>query len=372
MLFRVDREENRIRELEARKFSNMRIREREHLQEWIAANPESLGEDLLIIQKEFAGFADTKERLDLLALDRHGNLVIIELKLDDTGRDLVWQAFKYTAYCSTLTKAQIVEIYQQYLDRYCGGGNATEQICEFLDKEELSQTVLNSRCSQRVILVAAKFRKEVTATVLWAMEYNLAIKCFEATPYSYDEEVFVDITQIIPVPEAEDFMVSVSKKESEERKENDDLQTRGEKCMQLWKLVLESFQRKGMQLFQNVSAPGDSWIKTAAGGRGCSFYMVINSSSARVEVNIDGLEQEKTKQLYDQFYARKDEIEAGFGRALEWKRNEQKKASIIRYTESFDSYERENWPEMAEWFAKYLAKLEAAFKKPQRELSQKF
>jgi len=38
----------------------------------------------LIIQKEFDGFNDTRERLDLLALDKEGNIVIIENKLDDT------------------------------------------------------------------------------------------------------------------------------------------------------------------------------------------------------------------------------------------------------------------------------------------------
>lgn len=43
-------------------------------------------EELLIIQKEFDGFEDTRERLDLLALDKEGRLVLIENKLDDTGR----------------------------------------------------------------------------------------------------------------------------------------------------------------------------------------------------------------------------------------------------------------------------------------------
>lgn len=32
---------------------------------------------------------DTRECLDLLALDKDGNLVIIENKLDDSGRDVV-------------------------------------------------------------------------------------------------------------------------------------------------------------------------------------------------------------------------------------------------------------------------------------------
>ena len=77
-MYLIDREKNRISRLEEKTFSELKFKEREHLQEWIANNPSSLGEELLIIQKEFSGFGETNERLDLLALDKVGNLVIIE------------------------------------------------------------------------------------------------------------------------------------------------------------------------------------------------------------------------------------------------------------------------------------------------------
>ena len=83
-MFRVDKSTNRIIKLDARRFSDLGLGERGDLQEWLAGTPEALGEELLIIQKEFDGFADTRERLDLLALDKDGKLVIIENKLDDS------------------------------------------------------------------------------------------------------------------------------------------------------------------------------------------------------------------------------------------------------------------------------------------------
>ena len=79
-----------------------------------------MGEELLIIQKEFDGFEDTRERLDLLALDKEGRLVLIENKLDDTELDVVWQAIKYAAYVSSPNKVQIADIFQQFLDRHQG------------------------------------------------------------------------------------------------------------------------------------------------------------------------------------------------------------------------------------------------------------
>ena len=106
-MFRVDLSENRLVRLHERRFGDLNLRERDHLQEWLVRTPDVLGEELLIVQKAFDGFADTRERLDLLALDKEGRLVVVENKLDDSGRDVVWQALKYVAYCSSLKKAQI-------------------------------------------------------------------------------------------------------------------------------------------------------------------------------------------------------------------------------------------------------------------------
>lgn len=172
-MFCVDRTNNRISRLTQKRFGDLALRERDHLQEWLVHQPDALGEDLLILQKEFDGFDETRERLDLLALDKVGNLVVIENKLDDSGRDVTWQALKYTAYVSTLKTVQIVEIYQKYLNRYCGGGSASERICEFLEVEELQEAGLNPGNGQRMIFIAANFRREVTATVMWLINRGI-------------------------------------------------------------------------------------------------------------------------------------------------------------------------------------------------------
>jgi hypothetical protein len=53
--------------MQVKKFAELGFHDREHLQEWLANEPTALGEELLIIQKEFDGFDETNERLDLLA-----------------------------------------------------------------------------------------------------------------------------------------------------------------------------------------------------------------------------------------------------------------------------------------------------------------
>lgn len=71
----IDPNKNSISKVAEKSFFELGFREREHPQEWIANKPESLGEELLIIQKEFSGFNDTNERLDLLALDKQGKII---------------------------------------------------------------------------------------------------------------------------------------------------------------------------------------------------------------------------------------------------------------------------------------------------------
>src|SRR5271165_3396782 len=105
-MFKIDAAANSITSLTLRTFGELGFSERKNLQEWIAKEPSCLGEELLIIQKEFSGFSDTHERLDVLALDKQGSHVLIENKLDDTGRDVTWQALKYASYCSRLSKAE--------------------------------------------------------------------------------------------------------------------------------------------------------------------------------------------------------------------------------------------------------------------------
>ena len=191
-MYLVDNETKRVTEIKNTSFKNCGLKERKDLQEWIANNPNILGEELLIIQKEFDGFNDTNERLDLLAIDKLGNLVIIENKLDDSGKNVVWQAMKYAGYCSSLTKNEIKEIFGQYLDKIGIEESAENIITEFLDKADYAEVELNQDLTQRIILVAKDFRKEVTNTVIWARKFGMKIQCIKITPFLLDSKLIVD------------------------------------------------------------------------------------------------------------------------------------------------------------------------------------
>ena len=369
-MFRVDLNENRIARLKRQRFTDLRLREREHLQEWLAHQPDALGEELLILQKEFDGFADTRERLDLLALDKDGNLVVIENKLDDAGRDVTWQALKYTAYVSSLTKTQIVDIFQQYIDRYEGGGNAVERICEFMEAEELEETVLNPGNDQRMIFIAANFRREVTATVLWLLSRGIRAQCFKVTPYGHGGELFIDVQQIIPTPEAADYMIGMTSKGTDEKATQDTQKKRHKLRVAFWEKTLEQLRTDGVDIYRNISPAKDHWLSAGSGVRSCPYQMIFSRSEARVELSLQRADTSENKWLFDQLHAEKAKIEAAFGDQLDWRRMDDKKASRIVYATPFDGFDQDSWPEMIAWLSIHIRKLETAFSQPLARLNR--
>jgi hypothetical protein len=365
-MYQIDKNQNRIKKLNIRRFADLGFGERNHLQEWLANSPEALGEELLIIQKEFDGFDDTRERLDLLALDKDANLVVIENKLDDSGREVVWQALKYASYCSSLRKEQIISIFQQFLDRIGQGADAGMALCEFLEVQELDEVVFNAGNTQRLILVAARFRKEVTSTVMWLLSHGIKLQCFKVTPYELDSQLFLSIDQIIPTPEAEEFMIGISAKEADQKTTETELKQRHKLRLAFWEQALEALRSSKTSLFNNINPSKDHWLNAGSGMRGVPYTMIFGNKEARVELNISRGEAAENKFIYDELFKRRGEIQRDFGAdaPLEWCRMDNKKGSRIEFSQAFDGYSRDSWEEMIGWLIKHMVNLETAFKKP--------
>lgn len=360
-MFVIESNTNSIKALNRKSFSELGFKERAHLQEWIAGTPDSLGEKLLIIQKEFSGFSETNERLDLLALDSDGNLVVIENKLDDSGKDVTWQALKYASYCSTLTKEEIRTIFQKYLDVTTNGKNAVDVLSEFYDYADYSEIVLNQRMTQRIVFIAANFKKEVTSTVLWLMNFKIQIQCFKATPYELNGQHFLTLDQIIPTKDAQDYVISMTNKAQEEIKTEEELKSRHKNRIEYWSRLLRDIKSKST-MFQNSNPVKENWI--AAGGTGIaglSYQLQITLNNASVLLNLDRKNQRENKSLFDLLLSKKVEIESKFGAALKWERMDLAKSSKIMYSiDGLNYFNRDDWNKIVEFHIEYINKLEAA------------
>lgn len=358
-MYLINREQNRVSKIKEMTFSELGFKERDHLQEWLANEPMIFGEQLLIIQKEFDGFSDTNERLDLLALDTDGNLVIIENKLDDSGKDVTWQALKYASYCSSLAKEEIREIFQGYLNNYGTDEIAENSLRDFY-KKEYDDIILNKGTSQRIILVAAKFRKEVTSTVLWLMNFKLRVQCFKVTPYQKDSDLFLDIEQIIPVKDAQDYVIKMAEKAQDDsitevkQKNNDQIRS------DFWTSLLNDMNYKS-DLFKNVHSKKDSWINTGAGTSGVSYSYAVTKSNSRVELYLDTGNKDTNKKLYDYLWGKRVEIENIFNEEMIWARLDNKEASRIYYIFEHSYLDKENWPKLISTLNNAMIVLHKAF-----------
>jgi len=366
-MYLINKTENKITKLEQKTFSDLKFREREHLQEWIADNPSSLGEDLLIIQKEFSGFSDTNERLDLLALDKLGNLVIIENKLDDSGKDVTWQTIKYASYCSSLTKLEIIKIYQDYLG---SSDKAKDRISDFFDNKEIEEILLNQGLnSQRLIMIAANFRKEVTSSVLWLMNFKMRIQCFKVTPFALNDQLFLNLEQILPTKDTEDFAISIASKAQEEIAVQETLKNRHLVRLRFWEQFINSSNKKNNFLANN-SPTKESWIGKGIGMSGVNLNIVISSNYCRSEIYINRGNKELNKEIFDIFFKQKDEIEAVVGEALTWEKMEDKMTSRIKLELSGVSYfENEDWNKMNDYLIESAMNIEKAFRDPIKKLN---
>ena len=191
------------------------IHERGDLQRLLRSHVDVIAPDTFVITEEFGQWTDSRRRIDLLALDRDANLVVIELKRTEDGGHMELQAVRYAAMISAMTFQDAVDAHHQFLKKLSIDEDAQARILKFLAwdeprEDEFAQDV-------RIVLASAEFSKELTTAVLWLNERNLDITCVRLKPYEHGASILLDVQQIIPLPEAEEYRVRVREKQDRER-----------------------------------------------------------------------------------------------------------------------------------------------------------
>jgi hypothetical protein len=212
-IFEITRD--RLVTLEPTEFSSHGLRERADLQRLLRDQVEVIAPDVLVVSEEFGGWEDSKRRVDLLGIDRDANLVVIELKRTEDGGHMELQALRYAAMVSKMTFDKVADIFANHLTLHGRNGNSREVLLEFLnwetpDEERFAQDV-------RIVLASAEFSRELTSAVLWLNEHGLDIRCVRLRPHTDGSRVFLDVQQILPLPEASEYFVNLREKKAEER-----------------------------------------------------------------------------------------------------------------------------------------------------------
>jgi hypothetical protein len=192
-------------------FSSVNMRERRDLQRLLRDNVEVISPDTLVIAEEFGEWEDSHRRIDLLGLDKDANIVVIELKRTEDGGHMELQAIRYASMVSTMTFDRAAEVFGRYL---AASGKEEQdpraEMLKFLDWEKPDEDLFGQ--DVRIVLASAEFSKELTSSVLWLIDHSIDIRCIRLKPYDLDSRILVDVQQIVPLPEAQDYQVQIRDK----------------------------------------------------------------------------------------------------------------------------------------------------------------
>lgn len=177
-------------------------------------------------------------RSDLVALDNHGNLVLIEIKRDSEDmkyrpEPMELQAVCYAASLATIgnDEALVNKIFANYINKHKNEfelGERTPQefarkkLKEFLEYNK-AESPFNTK--QRIILIASDFDPQTLSATAWMSKNGIDISCIRIKPKEHSitaryntassseditPSLFLEITRIIPPRNVEEFFVDFS------------------------------------------------------------------------------------------------------------------------------------------------------------------
>jgi len=147
------------------------------LESWLERNPDGIVEDgkLLIIGRQvatnFGGF------IDLLAVDREGDVVVVELKRDRTPRDTIAQSLEYVSFAERLDTAQLERILRSYMNDE--SLNLAEHHREYFELGPDEAVAFNK--DQRIVVVGQRITPEIRQTASFLCSKGIRVTCVEFT-----------------------------------------------------------------------------------------------------------------------------------------------------------------------------------------------
>jgi hypothetical protein len=192
-MLKMNRNAKTFTSLETPSLSEASVTERYDLQEFICHSPSDffreIGQQLFLVGKEIKPSDNVQDRIDVLALDKEGNAVIVELKRGNHKLHML-QAIAYAGMVSKWKP----DDFMQWLSV-----EQQEQLYDFLevDPEQINQ-------QQRIILVAEAYDYALLVAAEWLSEqYGVDVVCcrlsLASDPASKTE--YLVCSNLFPAPE---------------------------------------------------------------------------------------------------------------------------------------------------------------------------
>jgi hypothetical protein len=203
-----------------------------------------VGEPLLVLGHQLAEFAEDRDRLDILALDRSGEIVLVELKVSDDFRVTDLQALAYAGAYAKRSRHDLARTLQRHLQRRADaeahpapsapdGANgassgapaitfetAAAQIAAFIEVDDFEEWQPSQHV--RIKLVAPSFPRRVLQTVKWLGDvYSVRLEAITVRLFETATNTFsIAFERLLPLPADEDFDMTIRERENRQLVEN--------------------------------------------------------------------------------------------------------------------------------------------------------
>lgn len=158
-----------------------------------------LGEPLLVFGRQVI-IPDTKDRLDLLAVDSHGSITVIELKRGQLKDPVDIQSLRYASYLSKWGFQDFENIARNYFGKIGDPEFNFNELFESFCSESGVDDIPDINVDQRIIIVGSSVREKLGSVALWLRDHNVNIKLIEVQAYKDGQNLFIEPATIVLMP----------------------------------------------------------------------------------------------------------------------------------------------------------------------------
>jgi hypothetical protein len=141
------------------------------------------------------------DAIDLLAIDRDGNVVVIELKRGALKGEVDFQGLKYAAYSSHWDYSRLKDQFEKFKTTTWGqyvydeDPTFTEELDAFCNEDY----TLNQ--DQRIVFVGGSVRERLDMVLRWLSDRSIDITVIEFQLLADGDRLYLDAEQTVPTPE---------------------------------------------------------------------------------------------------------------------------------------------------------------------------
>ncbi len=180
-----------------------------NLEEIIYNDIRILNSQWLLIGRQI--ITDYNKYIDLLAIDKNGNLIIIELKRDKTPREVVAQALDYASWVKSIGSEKVATIYKDFDEKYLKRGKSFSQVFQDAFNIELDESIVNQ--GHQIVIVASSFDESTERIVKYLSDSEIPINVIFFKVFSDNDTSYISRAWMIEPEETEDNSQNISSKE---------------------------------------------------------------------------------------------------------------------------------------------------------------